>query len=319
MLLIPLALLALVATSLTWVVAGSASADTSPTSADVVLGTFNLNANDTGQSIFPGLLGELLHNNFTFNIKPPCTDCQITSLAPDLTDTSGNSVNMDTGPMLHHFVLYQQGGQDVSCPSGIYPGFMGKRLFASGNERTSIPQIPGYGLYIAPGASFAMTSDLMNYASTPQTVQIRLHVTWVPGNTLKQITPVWLDETGPCGYSYMDVGAGQTHQSTSWTSNISGTLIGMGGHVHAYGQHISAVDTTTNTPLCDSVATQMTMSMGAAAGVPMITNMTKCIGQAPNYVAQIHQGDTIQMDSYYNAPSPQQGVMGISIMYIAQS
>lgn len=285
-------------------------------SKDVILGTFVLLPNDTGG--IGGLPGELLHNNYTFGIQPPCQDCQITSAVPDLTDTNGNSVNMDTGPMLHHFVVAKEGAPDVSCPVTGIPSVLGERLFASGNERTPMSLPPGYGLYVAPGEQWLMISDLMNYSSQFQTVQVRMHVTYVPGHALKDVTPVWLDETTPCLPSYYDILPGQSHQSTTWISDISGTVVEMAGHLHENGTHIVATDQNTGQQLCDSNESQMPMPMGPAAGVVMVTGMSTCVGNPPGYLGHIKWGDPIRMDAYYDTDHVQQGVMGIMIMYVAQ-
>jgi hypothetical protein len=298
--------------------ARTAGAQPAEQSADVVVADYTVQP-DPGAMDNPSLtLNELLSQHVTRNVAPPCDDCQITSVVPDLTDPDGKSLNVDDGVMLHHVVLYQQGGQDVSCPGPFTPAFQGRRLFASGNERTTIPHVPGYGLDVPAGAQFASLADVMDFGTQPVRVQVRMHVTWVPGHSLKPITPVWLDETG-CGLlppSYMSVPAGPSEQSTTWRSTISGQIIGMGGHLHAWGQHIEAIDRTTRTALCDSRATQMTMG-----GMPMISDMSKCIGPAPDYhLAPIHKGDVIRMNSYYDAPQAEfLGAMGIMIMYVHES
>jgi len=172
---------------------------------------------------------------------------------------------------------------------------------------------------VPAGAQFATVADLMNYSAQAQTVQIRMRVTWVPGQTTrKSLTPVWLDETG-CGFSYFDVPAGTSHQTTTWTSSFAGNLIGLGSHVHENGVNVTTTDVTQNKLLCDSRESQMVMDIGAAKGVTMVTGMTKCIGSAPDYtITRINAGDQIRMDSYYNTPAAEQGVMGITIMYVAQ-
>lgn len=309
---------ALLIPSVAWTGVSSADTPAGQQSTDWVLGTFTL-APHQGLNNMLGIVGELLANfPPVLNIKPPCEDCDITSITPDLTDTNGNSVNMDAGPMLHHMVLGEQLGLDQACT--INPDLIPmRRIFASGNERTTIPPVDGYGIYIPKGERYIMLKDLMNYSNTTQTVQVRMHVTYIPGNTLKPITPVWLDETG-CSFppSYFNVPAGQSHQTMTWTSNVTGKLIGLGGHVHENGVHISATDVTTNTPLCDSIETQMNMNTDSGPET-MVTGMTKCIGSGANPVAIIHKGDKIQLDSYYNAPKPEQGVMGIMIMYMDTS
>ena len=277
-------------------------------SADVVLASFDIPGGSVSN---PGTV----FNRFTPDVAPPCQDCDITSVTPDLTDPSGTSVNMDAGPMLHHMVLYQRGVSDVSCP-GLIPTFGMRRLFASGNERTAIPEVPGYALHVDAGERWALLTDLMNYSPQPQSVQVRLHVTYQPGSALKPILPVWLDETG-CGISYLTVPAGPSHQSMTWTSAVDGNVIGMGGHLHEYGQHIAATDVTTGAPLCDSQESQMTMDNGLV----MVTGMSRCLGTGPDSViTRIHRGDTIRMDSYYDTPDWEFfGPMGIMIMYVYPS
>jgi hypothetical protein len=273
-------------------------------STDFIVGTYTIAANSTTESISNAHLVQ--------NLTPPCQDCDITSLTPDLTDTSGHSVNMDTGPMLHHVVLYQQGATDVSCPTATTTFGM-KRLFASGNERTELPPVRGYGLYIEPTEQWAALTDLMNYSSTPKTVQVRFHVTWQHGNHLKQLTPVWLDVTG-CGGSFFQAPAGASHQTATWTSTINGKIIGLGGHLHEYGIHIQATDETAHQLLCDSKETQMNMP----GGMVMVTSMSRCVGPPPRHViATLHKGDKIQLDSYYNTPMAEEA-MGIMMMYVDQ-
>ena len=303
-------LAALLATALVWVgTGGNAGAAPQPQSpqhgsTDFVVGTYTIAANSTTETIS--------NVHMARNLTPPCQDCDITSMTPDLTDTSGHSVNMDTGPMLHHVVLYQQGATDVSCPTSTGSTFGMQRLFASGNERTELPPVRGYGLYVDPTEKLAALTDLMNYASTPQTVQVRFHITWQHGNHLKPLTPVWLDITG-CGDSFYNVPAGPSHQTQTWTSTISGTIIGLGGHLHPYGVHIEATDETHHKLLCDSKETQMMMG-----SEPMVTAMSKCVGSWPRYISRLRKGDKIQLDAYYNAPQADSGVMGIMMMYVAQ-
>lgn len=325
-LLVLAALLVVALSSLVWT--GSSSAATPGNagripgdpgqSADVILGTYTV-APDPGGSDTQGGSGPM-SSKINLGIAPPCTGCDITSITPDLTDTGGKSVNLDSGMMLHHAVVYQQGGQDVACPGlmGVAtPAYFGERLFASGNERTTVPYVPGYGLYISPGEQFAALADIMNYSSQQQTVQVRLHVTWAPGDVLTHITPVWLDETGcnflaPSSYS---IPAGPSEQTMTWRSDIGGELIELAGHLHPYGEHIEAIDTTTRTPLCDSRAPQMVMG-----GMPMIANMTKCVGAGANSViTRIHSGDVIRMNAFYDAPQAESAVMGIMIMYLYQN
>jgi len=227
---------------------------------------------------------------------------------------------MNSGPMLHHFVLYDQQATDQTCINGgvIDPTRGMRRIFASGNERTVDQGVPGYGVYFPSGHTFAIDHMLMNESNTSQTVQIRANITYVPGSTLKPLTPVWLDETGPCGLSFYNIGAGVTHQTMNWTSNVTGALMGLGGHLHENGVDISATDTTTNTLLCNSVESQMQMVTPLGTTTTMVTHMSSCFGTPSSPLAQIKAGDNIREVATYNTPAAQQGVMGIMIGYVAQ-
>jgi hypothetical protein len=50
----------------------------------------------------------MIHNQLKLGVARPCLDCYITSFTPDLVYSDGTRANMDTGPMLHHFVLTSQ-------------------------------------------------------------------------------------------------------------------------------------------------------------------------------------------------------------------
>lgn len=252
--------------------------------------------------------GGQIWNNLQMNKKPPCNDCDIIAIEPDLTDTSGNSLHMHhDGQMLHHMVLYEQGALDASCP-GIIPAFGMKRIFASGDERTEIPPMPGYALHVGPNTQWAVLSDLMNFDAAPRTVQVRLKVTYTEGSTHKKVTPVWLDVTG-CGFSYVDVPAGESHQTGYWFSSIKGDIIGIGGHVHEHGKWVKAVNVFKNEDICRSDATQEEYGDGMHG----IVDMTICTGKP---LAKINYWDLIKTESFYNGPHGVKGAMGIMIMYV---
>lgn len=250
-------------------------------------------------------------NSLKNDKQPPCDDCDIVSITPDLTDTAGRSQNMHhDGPMLHHVVLYEQGAQDASCP-GPVPAFGMKRIFASGDERTEIPQVPGYGMYIKPGTKFAVLSDLMNFAKTEKTVQIRLKITYTEGSTHKRLTPVWLDVTG-CGFSYVDVPVGKSYQRGLWLSRVKGDIVGLGGHVHEHGKWVRAINVFKGKEICRSVATQEEYGDGMHG----IVDMTICTGRP---LARINHLDLIETESHYDAPHEVKGAMGIMLMYVHET
>ncbi len=242
-----------------------------------------------------------------FGVNKPCTDCQLVLAIPNLVYADGSDANMDSGPMLHHFVLYNAAGRDTICngPLDVY----GQRLMASGNERTVFAGPVGYGMNVGANDRWNILYDLMNYASATKQVYIQIVWGYVPGTTLKPVIPIWMDETGCPGISAYPVLKGPSHQSYTWKSTISGNVIGAGGHVHPYGINTVATDTTTGKTICDSVATDSQMG-----GMVAVTGMTKCIGNP--YIAHISAGDKIRLDTYYDTPSFKLEVMGIMLLYV---
>src|SRR5512135_2274547 len=95
----------------------SAAAPAAPAAAatqqvTVRYGPFNLPAGSMDQ---PGAL-----RNSIQLINKPCVTCDITGMKPNLVYADGTEANMDTGPMLHHFVISNLFGNDSIC--GGRPG-----------------------------------------------------------------------------------------------------------------------------------------------------------------------------------------------------
>ena len=100
------------------------------TTTTVAWGPFTIAANSSFDGLFPPLSEP--------GLVPPCTDCYITEIVPDLVyassesealDPDATSANLINGGMLHHTQLNNESLEDITCPS------MQRRFFASGNER----------------------------------------------------------------------------------------------------------------------------------------------------------------------------------------
>src|SRR5215207_4624849 len=205
-----LVLLAVLATLLTWAPATSAETRT------VSYGPFTIPG---GTMEDPGML----HNKLLFAVKRPCSDCYITKLTPDLIDAdTGQSTNMDDGPMLHHAVWTSQWRSDATC-SGTWLGLAGQRFFASGNERSVVDFPYGYGYRVRWYDSWNMLVDLMNHSTSAKTVYVRLTVETRPSwASVQSVRPVWLD-IDQCGDSEYDIpysGFSDTHPASDWAVNV---------------------------------------------------------------------------------------------------
>src|SRR4029453_12579196 len=121
-------------------------------------------------------------------ITPPCTNCAITDIVPDLVDAStGASVNLRTGPILHHVVVLNPGKTDAVCPGGL-PGFWGDRFFAAGNERTHLRLPQNFG-YWNDNSTWRMIYHLVNKSASPKTVNIQIIYRWRPKTDTQSATP----------------------------------------------------------------------------------------------------------------------------------
>ncbi|MEO5876302.1 MAG: hypothetical protein ABIS86_21860 [Streptosporangiaceae bacterium] len=237
-------------------------------------------------------------------IPKPCGSCDIVGQKPDLVYADGSVADMDTGPMLHHYVISNLAARDTVCPAQP----LGDRLFASGNERTDKQLPDGYGLQVRNLDRWMMLTDLMNYAPTPQTVYISITYTLAGAGSTKPVRSLWLD-AGGCLSSYYAVPAGPSSRTWGWTATTGGKIVFANGHQHAGGVHVKATDDTAQALICDSAAEYDTMG-----GMRTIVKMGTCAGDR---LATVRRGDRVSVTSYYDSPTAQSDVMGIVHAYLA--
>jgi hypothetical protein len=188
------------------------------------------------------------------NITPPCSNCRITDIVPDLVDSAtGASVNLREGPMMHHIVLLNPGKADAVCPGGL-PGVWGDRFFAAGNERTHL-HLPGNFGYENDNSTWRMIYHLVNKSAADKTVNIQVVYRWLPKADTQPAVPAWLDIDGCNGDSEYTIPLGYSDfhdpdnspvggpYSAEWTLPWDARLIAIAGHSHD-------VDITTP-PYCD--------------------------------------------------------------------
>jgi Dockerin type I domain len=193
----------------------------------------------------------------------PCTNCYITGIVPDLVYMSdpdptnhpdGSTANFNDSSLdnvwLHHMVVVD------SCN-------LANRIFASGNERTTMSLPAGYGYFEGAGCQWYVNYHIHNSSSATRGVALKLVVTYRTGETLTPVTPVWLDMssaqttseyTVPTGYSDTHTGSGATGISNDWTSTIQGKIVAIGGHVHDYGISVSAYNNRLGDYICTSTS-----------------------------------------------------------------
>jgi hypothetical protein len=281
----------------------------------------------------------MVKNQFRIGVPKPCGNCYVTGMKADLKYPDGRTANIDTGMWLHHMVLFQTGKPDVTCPStGV--GLIGQRFFASGNERSNVSGMPGFGYPVGAASTWVLIYDLMNSNMQAKTVSIQMTFDWVPQSTpgMKPLTPVWLD-VNQCLTSEVPARTGSYSYTYTWPSTISGKLMGVGGHVHDGGTYLSVRNNGSaarprNDLLCNSVARYggpgyeqpMDHAGGMDHGASMehISQMSLCMAaSADQPVGTVATGDRIRVDAYYDtnlhAQHGTHPVMGIAIAYFATS
>jgi hypothetical protein len=257
-----------------------------------------------------GAGGDLDFGNVVMpNVPKPCDDCFILAAEPDLIYPDGSSANLDTGVMLHHAVFFNPSRTDTTCGGDEFFRNLGERFLASGNERTKRRFPPGFGYHLGTGPVNAVF-HVMNHSSEPKAVYFRYKVTWLPGTTegIRPVTPVWLDMAN-CRTSEYSVPAGPSSSHWTWKSTITGRIIWTAGHVHDGGVRTTLTNATTGSHVCTAWAGYGTKP----AYMGTIESMSTCAWDA---LGTVREGETLDLESVYNASEAADDVMGIMVAYV---
>jgi Stress up-regulated Nod 19 len=252
----------------------------------------------------------MIHNQLKFAVQRACVDCYITSFTPDLVYEDGTRATMDSGPMLHHFVLTSQFNRDATC-GNAWLGLAGERFFASGDERTAIAFPAGYGYRVRWYDSWNLLVDLMNHSTSAQTVYVQVTFSYRPSwESVKRVKPVWLD-IDQCGDSEYAIPAGFSDTHWDWYVNVPGNVVAAIGHLHGHGVAVEATNESKGgATICKSVATL------DPTDVHRVLSMSTCTGDP---LARIQQGQIVRLHGMYQSSHPATDVMGIMLAYINPS
>jgi hypothetical protein len=275
--------------------------------AEVLYGPFPLPAVDSG--------GQAHYNRIMPALPAPCVNCMVTMMSPDLVYADGSSANLSTGPMLHHTVLFDPMREDPTCSrsnGGGAVGMFGHRVFASGNERTTMIMPDGYAMPVR-SPWWAGIFEIMNHAQLPKLVFFRLTVRYLPMDdpSVKPVTPIWMDVDN-CGDSQFAVPKGRSVSTWKWTSTLTGRIVAAGGHVHDGGTAITLRNASRGARMCTSHAAYGTKPefMGA------IDTMSIC---PHDRIGVVKAGEELAIDAYYNTMRPAGDVMGIMMAYVYET
>jgi hypothetical protein len=163
-------------------------------------------------------------------------DGWITAYHPSLVDDAGNKL---PGRMLHHVAFWNTARSDFLCPN------KDEHIFGAGGEMNDWPALPGFGYRVHKGDRIRVTTMFhnptdQNYAGAWLVVRMEYQAEGAP---LKSVYPAWFD-VKQCGESSFPLPAGGATLKARIPVNFSGRLLGVGGHMHDYGERLTLSDVT---------------------------------------------------------------------------
>jgi plastocyanin len=252
----------------------------------------------------------------------PNLDGYVVGMKASLVDVLGNPVP-HTDVMLHHIVFAKLGVADATCSTLV--GYDGKRspiqtqrFYAEGEERFSLSLPEGYGYPNRGTDTWGLLYMLMNHHDRTSTVQIQYTVTYVVGETLTSVKPIWLDVRNCRADPIFNVpgtgGPGSTFsRHADWVAPESGVVVTAGSHMHGGGLSLDVADTScgslfTSYPIWGGIEPRPVMH---EPGPVAMTGFSDPAGRA------VRAGDTLRLTATYDNSRPHVRVMGITLLYFA--
>lgn len=222
---------------------------------------------------------------------------------PRLTDAAGAQL---PGRMLHHVAFWNVSRSDSLCSNKE------EHIFGAGGEMNDWPALPGFGYPVAKGERIRVNTMFHNPTDTgyPETyIEVVMEYRRADAGTkLRSVYPTWFD-VKECGESGYDLKPGKNFHTGEFRLKHTGTLLGVGGHLHDYGTLLNLFNTTRDEHVA-SLAPQLDAS-GRIVAMPIVTFLDR-----GGY--QLDAGETMRVTAAYDnragKPLPD-GAMGIVVGY----
>ena len=231
-------------------------------------------------------------------------DGWITAYHPSLISGDGQKV---PGRLLHHVAFWNTNRGDFLCPN------KDEHIFGAGGEMNDWPALPGFGYRVHKGDRIRITTMFHNPSSTPypQTF-LRVKMEYAPADAgLKSVYPAWFD-VKQCGDSDFPLQPNGTKMQGAFTLNFSGRLLGVGGHMHDYGEHLALRKVVSGDPGVGAPIAELMAELDTAGhitGMPIV--MFLDTGGYP-----LNKGDRVQVTGRYSPPRvPNADGMAIVVGY----
>lgn len=230
-------------------------------------------------------------------------DGWLTAYHPRMVSDGGEAV---PGRVLHHVAFWNTARSDFLCPNKE------EHIFGAGGEMNDWPELPGFGYRVTKGERIRINTMFHNPTddSFPRAyleVVVEYHKAG-EGAPRKSVYPAWFD-VQRCGNSGYDLAPGKNVTFGDFTLKFTGTLLGLGGHMHDYGERLEVANETRNEPVAQLPA--QLDSTGRILSMPIVTFFDR-----GGY--RLNQGEKIRVTATYHNRTGQplhDGAMGIAVGY----
>jgi len=222
---------------------------------------------------------------------------------PRLTDAAGNAI---PGRLLHHVAFWNVSRSDFLCPNKE------EHIFGAGGEMNDWPALTGFGYAVKKGNRIRINTMFHNPTGTDYPaayIEVVMEYRRAgDGAQLKSVYPTWFDVM-ECGNSGYDLKPGRNVTTGEFRLKHTGTLLGVGGHMHDYGLNLDLQNTTRT----EDVATLEAKldPAGRILAMPIVTFLER-----GGY--RLNRGETLRVTAVYDnrtgKPLPD-GAMGIVVGY----
>lgn len=231
-------------------------------------------------------------------------DGWLTAYRPRLVDGDGDPL---PGRLLHHVAFWNTERSAVLCPGSE------EHIFGAGGEMNEWPPLPGIGYGVERGDTIRISTMFHNPTDRAREetwleVDVRYDREAEGREPLTNVYPLWFD-VQECGDSAYDLEPGENVTTGEFTMPFSGTLLGVGGHLHDHARELRLHDVS-----ADEEIARLEPELderGRILSVPVVPFLLE--GGVP-----LEEGDTIRVTARYDNPTDRRlevGAMGIVVGY----
>jgi len=232
---------------------------------------------------------------------------------PSLVDETGNA---EPSRLLHHVAFWNTRRSDFLCPNKE------EHVFGAGGEMNDWPGVPGYGYRVAKGDRMRIETMFHNPTDTdyPRTY-LEVRIEYVPatpgGPVLTSVYPSWFDVM-ECGDSAYDLKPGRSVTTGEFALRYGGTLLGVGGHLHNYGQRV-VLENLTRKEQVAALDAQLD-PQGRIVSMPVVTFFDRSASGSgkPSGGYRLNAGERLRVTALYDSRAVRllpEGAMGIVVGY----